>query len=98
MARRPCSNSNTLMRDLAGLNAPSCSKEQAISHCRHEVHLAGSIKSDFCMGLPLVSNHPGAGSSASLGRPQPREQRPLRYQRATIAIEKNLCLSRSGAG
>lgn len=53
MALAPCSNSKILMRERAGLKAPSCSKEQASSHCRHEVHLPGSIKSDFCISLPF---------------------------------------------
>ena len=30
------------IRDLEGLNKPSCSKEQAISHCRQPVHFSGS--------------------------------------------------------
>ena len=37
MDRLPCSNSNTLILENAGANKPSCSSEQAISHCRQLV-------------------------------------------------------------
>ena len=50
----PCSNSNTLMRDLAGLNKPSFSSEQAISHMRQLVHLSGYICSAFAISLRLL--------------------------------------------
>jgi hypothetical protein len=40
----------------ARLNRPVFSYEQAISHCKQPVHLSGSMRKDFCMTSPPLSD------------------------------------------